>query len=301
MTALAVPPDAADVPAPRANRAIPLPLATVFADLLPDEVRASRRLRYIKRRLVFATIALVLLVGLGDALTREQTGSARGDLASANSQITTYNAQLGKFTPVLNTQSETRAIRTQLSGAMTNDVSWTALLDTLRRTAPSGLQVTSVAGQIDDPSSAGGAPDTVTGLTTTTDAVVGSLTVSGSAPNYRSVAGYVVALAGTKGFTGVNPATVTSAGHRLTFTVTLSLTSGILTARYEPPSAATSSTTAPTGPATSSASGFGTKKLTGHAAATTRKAATRKTTTRRTTTKAATTKAKAPALPPVGD
>jgi Tfp pilus assembly protein PilN len=258
MTALALPPAAADVPFVHpAGRVIPQPLAVVFADLLPDEVRAKRRLRYAKRRMLFGLIALVLLLGLGDALTRQQTSAAEDDLASANAQVAISTNQIGKFSAVLNTQSETQQIRTQLAGALVNDVSWTSLLDLLRHDAPTGLRVTSVVGQVDDPGSAAGTSDPTAGLTTTSDAVIGSLTLSGSAPNYSSVAGYVIALSGTKGFTAVNPATVTTAatGHQLAFTLTMSLTTSIDSEHYTASSATPPTTQAATtqAPATQAA------------------------------------------------
>ncbi|MBE7190224.1 PilN domain-containing protein [Jatrophihabitans endophyticus] len=251
----------ADRPPAEEEVAVPLtlvaagPVATLCADLMPDEIVVKRRLAYLKRRLVFVMAALVALVVLGDMLVRQQTGSAQSNLSAANNHIATLNQQLNRFNGMLATQSETQAIWTQLDGVMGNDVSWPQLLDKMSAPAPKGLKLTSITASVDDPNSTTGAStgDT-TGLTVADQ--VGSLTLSGTASTWRQVAAYVHGLSRIKGFTAVNPSTVsngtagpgTAKGGGLTFTVTLDLTDPVLSGRYT--STAQSASTTGTTPTT---------------------------------------------------
>ncbi|WP_375488669.1 PilN domain-containing protein [uncultured Jatrophihabitans sp.] len=230
------------------------PLSTITADLMPDEILVGRRVAFLKRRLAVVMVGLVALVVLGDALAREQTSSARSDLSAANDRTASLTRQSEGFSTLLTTKADTQSIRTQLAGAMVDDVSWTALLNKLARPAPAGLQLTAVAAQLPGPNAADGAGDaTNTAPITSAQPIIGTMTLSGVARSWASVATYVSGLSAINGITAVNPSTVSAvagtpgvSAHSMIFTITLSLTKAVLSNRYAAaPSASQGATAAP--------------------------------------------------------
>ena len=251
MTALATPPPDAEarIVTPLRLNTSTEPLSLIGADLMPDEVRAGRRLAYLKRRLVFGLVALALVIGLGDALARQQTGSAQDDLAVAQQRITNLNQQATRFGAVVTVQTQTQQLTTLLSQAMAGDVPWATLTGTLQRLAPRGLTLTGLDGTTGTGSAPAAPVAPVAGAAPAPAApvVIGTLSITGNADGYRAVADYVSALVKVRGLTAVTPATATAAGtgSALTFTITASLTTAAQDGRYAASSPSTTSAATP--------------------------------------------------------
>jgi Tfp pilus assembly protein PilN len=246
MTAVVTPPSTTPVPEPAAADAPEL--IRVFANLLPDEVIAARRLSKLKRRLALGMAGLVVVLALAFGYSWTQTNNAEGDLGAAQDQTLAMTAQLQKYAPVVTAQSSITQIQSQLRTIMAGDLQWSKLIATLTSSAPGKLALTAIAGTVNAPGQAGGSTDSLNPLNTSGLQLVGTLTLSGTTPDYRSVATYVETLSKVKGLAVVDPGLVSGNPGSLTFTITLSLTTESLGGRFSAPTtAAPAPASAPTG------------------------------------------------------
>jgi Tfp pilus assembly protein PilN len=240
MTTLAPPPPAAaspspsPVPRPRPVEPV-LRFPAIRADLLPDEVIASRRLAGLKKRLGLGLVALLGLLVLAYGFSWWQTSNARGNLSDAQHATTRLQAQQQTFAPLLKTQQDAAAIETALHQLMVGDVQWTQMLTVLGKAAPHGVTVDSVQATM----TAGAAAATNPGqpgigvLNQTGDQSVGTLAITGTAPDQKSVAAFVDSLAKVKGLAAPFPASVGSQGKgAMQYSVNVLITTQALDGRY---------------------------------------------------------------------
>jgi hypothetical protein len=242
MTTL-VSPTAASSPRPKPSPRpdAPVRFVAVHANLLPGEIVAARRLGELKRRVIIGLAGLLALLIGWYGLEIWGTASANGDLAAAQHRTTTLQHQQQSYQPLLTAQSGSAAIESSLTKLMAGDVQWTDLLTTLRASAKGGLTLTGVTGTMTAgaaASQAGGAAGLGV-LNQSGKQQVGTLTITGSAPDKNTVAGYVDTLAKVTGLAAPFPASVTGTGGKLTFSVTSIITSDALGGRYAPPAAST--------------------------------------------------------------
>ncbi|MEO6886203.1 MAG: hypothetical protein ABI232_07960 [Jatrophihabitantaceae bacterium] len=237
MTTLVYNPDSRPKPSPRLNE--PVRFVSVFANLLPDEVVASRRLGELKRRVVIGLVVLLILLIGWYALSMWGTSNAKDDLTSAQQQTTTLQAQQRTFGPLVSAQAQSVQISSALTKLMAGDVQWTEMLTTLRASAKGAITLTSITGSMTAGAASTGASAGGLGvLNQTGKQQVGTLTLTGTAPDNNTVAAYVDTLAKVKGLAAPFPASVTGTGGKLTFSVSVIITSDALGGRYAPVTAA---------------------------------------------------------------
>lgn len=233
---------------PAANPTVATPtdgrrFVAIRADLMPDEIIRSRRTERVRRRVLLALAALAILLTGGYGLSLYQTSNAhRGLDALARQNAAMINEQAA-FGPLVRAQGLKKTIDAQLSRLMVGDLSWKAMLATLRAKATDGIALTEVTGTVTAGAAAAGGPSSPGGigaLNLTGQQQVGTLTVSGSARDKRSVADYADRLGQVKGLTAPFISTVTALGAKVTFTINVLITSDALGGRY--------STTGPTIP-----------------------------------------------------
>jgi len=213
----------------RVNRVL-----TISADLLPGEIVAARRARR-TRGWVLAVVAVVLLALGGWYLQADhQTTLANEELESATGQQVTLQRKQADYAEVVNVQSDTNTITKQLTTLLANDMPWADLLDTLRNTGDnSGVTVDGINGTLSDPATAQGATGTTALPSTSGSATIGTLTVTGTAPDKPTVAKYVDAL-GTLS-TVANPYVTSVAKNKtddFNFTLSVDITSEALCGRF---------------------------------------------------------------------
>jgi Tfp pilus assembly protein PilN len=214
----------------------------VFANLLPDEIVAARRLGTLKRRLVIGLAGLVAVLVLFEGFSWVQTHNAGSSLSSSASRTKTLQRQLQGFQPLIDAQSKSVQIQSTLTSIMKGDLQWKSLLSAVRAAAPSGVTVVSVnasvsaitASQSGQAQAAGGLPV----LNQTGDEVVGNITVSGTATSKDAVAAFADALSKVKGLAVPFPASITATTANMTYSVQVLLTSQVLGGRYSAPQAA---------------------------------------------------------------
>jgi Tfp pilus assembly protein PilN len=200
----------------------------------------------VRKQVMLGLLMVVALLIAWFGLSWWQTHAARGDLSDAQARGVALHTQQQQYTPLVNAQTQIGTIGTQLHKLMAGDLSWTTMLTTLRRQAPSGIALTQVGGVI----SAGAA---TTGTSTTAGQVkpsvlnmsgksqIGQLTVTGTAPSKDAIASYADKLGSVRGLTAplITSTTTTAGSHTLTFTVNLVITTDALGGRYAAPDLST--------------------------------------------------------------
>lgn len=234
-------PPAPASPTPPVGEAVRYP--AVFADLLPEVVVTGRRLRELKRRILIGLAALlvVLLGWYGFAVW--QTSSAQGDLSSAQHRSVTLQNKERAFGPLIAAQGQSAAIKAELARLMAGDLQWQPLLAALRGAATNGVSVTSVNATMTPAGPAVKGATAASGglgvLNETGQQPVGTLLLTGTAPDKNAVAGYIDALTNVPGLAAPFPANVTTAQGRVTFSASVLITSAALGGRYTHPATST--------------------------------------------------------------
>lgn len=236
MTALDTPPGPVPVPAP-----IPLTprTASVFANLMPFEVIATRRSRQAQRRVLIALLGVVVLVVLSFAATWLQTRNAQSTLSDEQSRTKTLINEQRSFSALVSAQTETTRMRATLQTLMIGDVQWTPLLQKLEASTPRGVALTDVTGTITSGAAAGSGSATGTAaglavLNNTGELQIGTLTLTGTAPDKNSVAAMVDKLTSIQGLAAPFPANVSGGRGNVTFSINAILTSKLLGGRFSP-------------------------------------------------------------------
>jgi Tfp pilus assembly protein PilN len=204
-----------------------LPIA---ADLLPLEITELRRLRRV-RRLVIAGVALCVALLIGWYVVADrQTDKAQAELTAVQDNRRDLNRKKAAYTQLESTRQQIKDITTQLGILMERDMSWSALLASLRRAAPPNVTVSTVTGSLElagtrasDARGAGG--------------VVGALTLSGTAPSKDEVAAYVDTLGTVTGLANPFPSEASQDETGLRFTIRVDITRAALGGRFTSPSA----------------------------------------------------------------
>lgn len=207
---------------------------TINADLLPPEITAKRRLAHLKRRILFGLVALVVVLVAWYALAMLRTSQANSDLSSAQHQNRVLQVQQQQFGPLVAAQAKSAAIKTQLTKLMIGDVRWKDMLATLRQNATPGIQITSISASMSSGAlAAGSGGDAGLGvLNESGKRPVGTLAITGTAPDKNAVAAYVDKLSQVTGLAAPFPASVTGDKGALIFTVNVIITSDALGGRY---------------------------------------------------------------------
>jgi Tfp pilus assembly protein PilN len=229
MTATVVPPAA-----PTRPPAGELRFVTVRANLMPDEVLRSRRDVVVRKRVLAGLVVVAILLVGGYGWSWWQTRSANSALAAAQRQGMQLQAQQSQFGPVVKAQEQITSVQTQLHTMMSRDLQWKTMLVALRATEPAGVTLTAVTGTV----TPGGTTASVAGL----PLGVGTITLTGNAPDKRTVAAYADRLAGVKGLSSPLISSVQASTHPVTFIISAVLTSDAFGGRYSPASTAATST-----------------------------------------------------------
>jgi Tfp pilus assembly protein PilN len=206
-------------------------LVAIRASLLPDEVIVRRRTDALRRQVLFGLVVVVALLIAWFGVSWWQTSASHSDLDDAQHRTVALQNQQKEFAPLVNAQAESATISAQLQKLMVGDLSWKAMLTTLRSKAPAGIKLVTITGNVAVP----GAPTNAApaaSLNQTGKLAIGTVIVTGTANDKRSVAAYADRLGTVKGLTAPLISSVTAQDHTLDFTVNLIVTSDALGGRY---------------------------------------------------------------------
>ena len=204
---------------------------TISADLLPDEIVAGRRTR--RTRAWVLVLLMLVLAGMGGwyALAERELSAADQELATVNAEVTELQRRQNDFAPVVNVQAETNTITKQLGTLLANDLPWATLTDTLRGAADTaGVTVSGMSGTLNDAES--GAAGAVTLPSSSGAATIGTVTVTGTAPDKPSVAKYVDALSGLTIVANPYLTSVAETEDDVQFSLTVDITAKALCGRF---------------------------------------------------------------------
>ena len=170
-----------------------LRILPISANLLPAEVVAARRARRARRILLVALILAAALLVSWYAYASHRVQVATDDLHTVAGQATELQRSQNRYAEVVGIENQTDTIARQLNTLLADDLPWAGLLSTLRDTGgAAGVSVEGVNGSLTKTigtSATSGTLPTAKGVTT-----IGTLIVTGSAPDKPSIAKYVEAL-----------------------------------------------------------------------------------------------------------
>lgn len=198
----------------------------IAANLLPDEIVEARRSRKVRRAVVASLAVFVLGLAGWYVVASYQTSMARDDLANAQTEAEVLTRQQHQYSDVVSTQAQSQAIRTQLGALFATDVNWGGVVDRIRGAAPSGVDVTGLSGGLNATNAQGG-PAGTGNLDQ-----VGSLTITGYAPDKGTVAAYVDLLGSVPGVSAPYLSSATKAGNQVQFSVKVEIVRAALNDRF---------------------------------------------------------------------
>ena len=211
---------------------------TVFANLLPDEVIASRHVRVLQKNVFVGLAALLVLLIAWYGIAMFNTSRAKSSLSHAQKSGVSLQNEQHKYQPLINAQRQADGIRTQLATLTYGDLQWEALLTQVRTIGGRAITVTGVSGSVTvglavNGLTASAASDSnINYLNGTGLGQAGTLTVSGTARDRTTLAAYLDKLATVKGLAVPYPVSVLGKDGKLTFTVQLVMTTDVLGGRY---------------------------------------------------------------------
>jgi Tfp pilus assembly protein PilN len=220
-------------PAPAREAAGALRFVAIRANLMPEEVLSARQVVVVRKQVLLGLVAVVVALIGWYGLSWWQTSSANSALESTQRQGEALQSQQNQYTPLVQAQAQIANIRTQLQQLMGGDIPWKTMISSVRGAAPAGLVVQSLTGTL-TPANIAGSPNV---LNETGTASVGTLTVTGTAPDKRTVAAYADALGKVKGVTAPLISAVQASSRPVTFTIMAVLTTDALGGRYTAPAA----------------------------------------------------------------
>jgi hypothetical protein len=202
------------------NRILP-----IRTNLLPPEIMAGRNARRTRIVLAGAVVLVVLLTGGWYVQADKQRDQATKDLAVVTGKVDDVrrDTKAPDLTRVTDTITQRDAIAADLKTAMRQDLPWQTLLDSLRATAArkDTTLTTMVASLTAD-----------TGGKTAASDTVGTLTLTGTARDKPTIAGFVDAVAKVTGVTDVYLNSASQQTDMWDFTLTADIEASYLCGRY---------------------------------------------------------------------
>lgn len=196
-----------------ASRVLP-----IRANLLPQDISDGRRARRTRTVVIIAALLTVSLLGAWYWHATVQKQNAEDDFEFVTSQVTKVQKDQRDYSHLTTTKNNITVMNGQLAKLMADDLPWQSTLDLVRTT---GTKYEVVVSELN-----GSLTDATSG--STTSSTVGSISITGSAPDKKAVAKYVLALVDLKdkGLTDPFVSTVDGkdTGTGVTFEITVALT-----------------------------------------------------------------------------
>lgn len=176
----------------------------VRADLLPPQVAMLEQVRKAKRIAAsMVTAAVAVNAGLW-VMAELDANSAQQQLAQVEAETAQLNVQMAQYAQVPKVFAAAALAQESLAAAMGREVRWAFLLNQLSFSTPPGVTLLSITGQVYEPA---GSTGTETGTDSSGNPAlpvisnVGSMTFSGTAISFDSVASWLDSLEKIKDYT----------------------------------------------------------------------------------------------------
>jgi Tfp pilus assembly protein PilN len=182
-------------------------------NLLPPEIAEAAKLKRLQGLLGVVVLAVMALVVLGYLLVSSQVGGAEEDLAVAEAQGSTLQAEVATYAEVPEVLLAVDTAQADLATAMTPEIRWSFYLNDLSLTIPRTTRLTDVTALNE------AAAVQLAGTVTTAEGVVtplgemsmGSMTFSGKSTDFNAVAAWLQSLARQEGYIEPSVQNVTKA------------------------------------------------------------------------------------------
>jgi Tfp pilus assembly protein PilN len=209
----------------------------ISAHLLPEEIVAARRARRTRSLVLVVLVLVVVLLAGWYVYVARQKSAADDRLQTLATQAATLQTSQNKdYRQVVGVQNDIDTLTKQLKTVMADDLPWATLLDTLNSTADAAkVTLSSVAGNLTAVGADGSAVATTTTSnlpSTSTAATIGTLTLTGSAPDKSSVAAFVVKLGKVSGVANPYLTSATTVKSVIQFNIQVDITATSLCGRY---------------------------------------------------------------------
>jgi hypothetical protein len=174
------------------------------ADLLPPEIRAEHRGKRTRRKLIFATLGVVLLVFVGTGTSFYFALASQVSLLAAQNRTSELLLEQQKYSDVRVVQDELASVQAgQMVGAAT-EVDWKAYLDLVEKSLPANVAIVEVAIDGASPLVDYGQPSApLQGMR------VATLTFGAATVALPDTDAWLVALSTLPGFADANPDSIT--------------------------------------------------------------------------------------------
>lgn len=225
----------APAPEPRLAPNNPGRFVSIRASLLPAEITDKRRLGALKRRIAVGLAALVVVLVAWYGYGMFQTSQANSDLSTAQRRTQSLQAQQQQFGPLVAAQAQSAQIKKQLTQLMVGDVRWKDMLAMLKANATGGIKLDGISATMTAGGASTGSASGFGGLSVLNQSgkqQVGTLTITGTAPDKNSIAAFIDRLSKLKGLAAPFPANVAGDKGALSFTANVIITSDALGGRY---------------------------------------------------------------------
>jgi Tfp pilus assembly protein PilN len=224
----------ASTPLERSLRMLP-----ISANLLPPEVSGSRRTRKIRLVAISAVAALLAMVGAGYGLARYQTAAAEADVVAAQDQTARLRIQQNSFKELGTVQRNSAAIEAELAALMKNDQNWADVVAGLQAALPAKTTLTVVNVSANGEEKAG-APAAAAPPNTSGQVIMGTVRLSGEAPDKAAIAEYMTNLHSAKGIANalLRSAVLDETTGHYAFTVDADATTKVASTRFTGPKTA---------------------------------------------------------------
>lgn len=170
-------------------------------NLLPPEIAAAARLKRLKGMLGVMVLAVLAVVVLGFLYVSSQVGSAEEELATAEAEGASLQAEVATYAEVPQVLAQVQAAQDDLVTAMTPEIRWSFYLNDLSLSIPNTTRLTNMtvvnsaaAAQLD-----AGTAATVQ-VTPLGAPTMGSVTFSGKSTDFDAVAAWMQTLARQQGY-----------------------------------------------------------------------------------------------------
>jgi hypothetical protein len=208
-------------------------LLTISASLLPEEIVAGRRARLARTVVLVALLVVVALLAGWYAYASQQVRLANHELAGITTETRVLQKSQTQYGEVVGVQNNTAMISKQLRTLLADDLPWATMLKRLRDIgSESGVSVRGVVGTLGSGTAGARATATDT-LPSGSDAhTIGRLTITGTAPDKPSVAGYVDALGHLPALANPYLTNASQSTNDVMFSVNVDITDKALCGRF---------------------------------------------------------------------
>jgi Tfp pilus assembly protein PilO len=201
-------------------------IPAIRANLLPSEITSGRNARRTRFVLVGAVILVALLLGLWYVYAVQQKSAADKDLAAATEQVQATQKRKNSYNELTSMITQQEAIAAKLASLLAADLPWAATLDKVRSTGTAAnVTIAEMTGSLNSTSDA----------TTANSKVVGTIALSGSAADKKTIANFVDDLATLDGIANPYLTVANEEEDTVNFTLTAEITTDARCGRYTTP------------------------------------------------------------------